>query len=158
MTKIADDSKTPLVSTATNDRVTRNHPYVSRVCFSDSFRGGRGQSGLPRSESQTAAIVFDSSNDYSVGTAKAFRTQFLKTAAPFPSRSAPGGSKDFKAQLASVKAKNVDMIYMPIYYTEGALIAVQSKQLGSTNRWWAATVWPRIRSSSMSVKTRSTAI
>jgi hypothetical protein len=34
MTKIADDSKTPLVSsTATNDRVTRNHPYVSRVCF-----------------------------------------------------------------------------------------------------------------------------
>ncbi|MCV4732015.1 ABC transporter substrate-binding protein, partial [Escherichia coli] len=27
MTKIADDSKTPLVSsTATNDRVTRNHP------------------------------------------------------------------------------------------------------------------------------------
>lgn len=29
-----------------------------------------------------------------------------------------------------MKAKNVDMIYMPIYYTEGALIAVQAKQLG----------------------------
>ncbi len=43
MTKIADDSKTPLVSsTATNDRVTRNHPYVSRVCFSDSFEGWSG--------------------------------------------------------------------------------------------------------------------
>ena len=42
----------------------------------------------------------------------------------------PDHPKDFKAQLASVKAKNVDMIYMPIYYTEGALIAVQSKQLG----------------------------
>lgn len=43
MTKIADDSKTPLVSsTATNDRVTRNHPYVSRVCFSDSFQGWSG--------------------------------------------------------------------------------------------------------------------
>lgn len=40
MTKIADDTNTPLVSpTATNDRVTRNHPYVSRVCFSDSFQG-----------------------------------------------------------------------------------------------------------------------
>lgn len=43
---------------------------------------------------------------------------------------APGGSKDFKAPLSSVNAKNVDMIYMPIYYTEGALIAVQAKQLG----------------------------
>ena len=53
MTKIADDSKTPLVSsTATNDRVTRNHPYVSRVCFSDSFRGWSGPIWPPRSESQ----------------------------------------------------------------------------------------------------------
>nr|VXZ88159.1 Uncharacterised protein [Klebsiella pneumoniae] len=40
-------------------------------------------------KAKTAAIVFDSSNDYSVGSAKAFRTQFLKTAAPFPSRSRP---------------------------------------------------------------------
>lgn len=63
--------------------------------------------------------------------AKAFRTQFLKNGGTIPIEvQAPGGSKDFKAQLASVKAKNVDMIYMPIYYTEGALIAVQSKQLG----------------------------
>ena len=80
MTKIADDSKTPLVSsTATNDRVTRNHPYVSRVCFSDSFQGVVGANLASRDlKAKTAAIVFDSSNDYSVGLAKAFRTQFLK--------------------------------------------------------------------------------
>ena len=133
MTKIADDSKTPLVSsTATNDRVTRNHPYVSRVCFSDSFQGVVGANLASRDlKAKTAAIVFDSSNDYSVGLAKAFRTQFLKNGGTIPIEvQAPGGSKDFKAQLASVKAKNVDMIYMPIYYTEGALIAVQAKQLG----------------------------
>ena len=132
MTKIADDSKTPLVSsTATNDRVTRNHPYVSRVCFSDSFQGVVGANLASRDlKAKTAAIVFDSSNDYSVGLAKAFRTQFLKNGGTIPIEvQAPGGSKDFKAQLASVKAKNVDMIYMPIYYTEGALIAVQAKQL-----------------------------
>lgn len=76
MTKIADDSKTPLVSsTATNDRVTRNHPYVSRVCFSDSFQGVVGANLASRDlKAKTAAIVFDSSNDYSVGLAKAFRT------------------------------------------------------------------------------------
>ncbi len=119
-------------STATNDRVTRNHPYVSRVCFSDSFQGVVGANLASRDlKAKTAAIVFDSSNDYSVGLAKAFRTQFLKNGGTIPIEvQAPGGSKDFKAQLASVKAKNVDMIYMPIYYTEGALIAVQSKQLG----------------------------
>lgn len=42
---------------------------------------------------------------------------------------APGGSKDFKAQLSSVKAKNVDMIYMPIYYTEGAMTADAYKMI-----------------------------
>ncbi len=61
--------QTPLVSsTATNDRVTRNHPYVSRVCFSDSFRGVVGANLASRDlKAKTAAIVFDSSNDYSVG-------------------------------------------------------------------------------------------
>lgn len=40
MTKMAEDTKTPLVSpTATNDRVTSGRQYVSRVCFSDSFQG-----------------------------------------------------------------------------------------------------------------------
>ncbi|STW90464.1 ABC transport system periplasmic binding component [Klebsiella pneumoniae] len=60
MTKIADDSKTPLVSsTATNDRVTRNHPYVSRVCFSDSFQGVVGANLASRDlKAKTAAIVF----------------------------------------------------------------------------------------------------
>lgn len=133
MTKMAEDTKTPLVSpTATNDRVTRGRQYVSRVCFSDSFQGIVGANLASRDlGAKTAAIMYDSSNDYSVGLAKAFRTQFLKNGGTIPIEvQAPGGSKDFKAQLSSIKAKNVDMIYMPIYYTEGALIAVQAKQLG----------------------------
>ncbi|EHD20099.1 MULTISPECIES: ABC transporter substrate-binding protein [Brenneria] len=133
MTKMAEDTKTPLVSpTATNDRVTRNRQYVSRVCFSDSFQGVVGANLASRDlGAKTAAIMFDSSNDYSVGLAKSFRTQFLKNGGTIPVEvQVPGGSKDFKAQLSTIKAKNVDMIYMPIYYTEAALIAVQAKQLG----------------------------
>ncbi|MFC3396699.1 ABC transporter substrate-binding protein [Brenneria rubrifaciens] len=133
MTKMAEDTKTPMVSpTATNDRVTRNRQYVSRVCFSDSFQGVVGANLASRDlGAKTAAIMFDSSNDYSVGLAKSFRTQFLKNGGTIPVEvQVPGGSKDFKAQLSTVKAKNVDMIYMPIYYTEAALIAVQAKQLG----------------------------
>lgn len=132
MTKMAEDTKTPLVSpTGTNDRVTRGRQYVSRVCFSDSSQGIVGANLASRDlGTKTAAIMYDSSN-YSVGLAKAFRTQFLKNGGTIPIEvQAPGGSKDFKAQLFSFKAKNVDMIYMPIYYTEGALIAVQAKQLG----------------------------
>ncbi|WP_230492748.1 ABC transporter substrate-binding protein [Martelella alba] len=133
MTNMAEETKTPLVSpTATNDRVTRGKEYVSRVCFSDSFQGVVGANLASRDlKAKTAAIVFDSSNDYSVGLAKAFRTQFLKNGGKIAVEvQAPGGSKDFRAQLSTIKSHNVDMIYMPIYYTEGALIAVQAKQLG----------------------------
>ncbi|AUG99402.1 ABC transporter substrate-binding protein [Pectobacteriaceae bacterium CE70] len=133
MTKMAEDTKTPMVSpTATNDRVTRGKKYVSRVCFSDSFQGVVGANLASRDlKAKTAAIMFDNSNDYSVGLAKAFRTQFLKNGGTIPIEvQAPGGSKDFKAQLSTIKSHHVDVIYMPIYYTEGALIALQSKQLG----------------------------
>lgn len=133
MTKIADDSQTPLVSsTATNDRVTVNRKFVSRVCFPDSFQGVVGANLAYKDlNARNVAILFDTSNDYSIGLAKAFREQFLKNGGKVVIEAqAPSGSKDFKAQLSSIKAKNVDMIYMPIYYTEAALIAVQAKQLG----------------------------
>lgn len=108
MTKMAEDTKTPLVSpTATNDRVTRNRQYVSRVCFSDSFQGVVGANLASRDlGAKTAAIMFDSSNDYSVGLAKSFRTQFLKNGGTIPVEvQVPGGSKDFKAQLPPSRLK-----------------------------------------------------
>ncbi len=50
------------------------------------------------------------------------------------------------------------MIYMPIHYTEGALIAVQSKQLGLNKPVVGGDGLAADQVSSMSVKTRSTAI
>jgi branched-chain amino acid transport system substrate-binding protein len=43
-----------------------------------------------------------------------------------------GGDKDFKAQLTSIKAANPEAIFVPGYYTEAGLIAVQARQLGIT--------------------------
>jgi branched-chain amino acid transport system substrate-binding protein len=43
-----------------------------------------------------------------------------------------GGDKDFNAQLTSIKASNPDGIFVPGYYTEVGLIALQAKQLGLT--------------------------
>ncbi|MCS5931857.1 hypothetical protein LNQ03_10685 [Klebsiella pneumoniae subsp. pneumoniae] len=118
MTKIADDSKTPLVSLHRHQRPRHLQPSLRQpgLLLRTASRGVVGANLASRDlKAKTAAIVFDSSNDYSVGLAKAFRTQFLKNGGTIPIEvQAPGGSRDFKAQLASVKAKNVDMIYMPI--------------------------------------------
>ncbi|MGP1450502.1 MAG: ABC transporter substrate-binding protein [Wolinella sp.] len=133
MTKIADDTRTPLVApAATNDRVTKNRKYVSRVCFADSFQGVVGANlAFNELKAKKAAILFDSGSDYSIGLTKAFRTQFTKLGGTIDIEAqVPAGSKDFKAQISSVKAKNVDVVYIPVYYNEAALIAVQAQQLG----------------------------
>ncbi len=131
MTKIADDSKTPLVSsTATNDRVTRNHPYVSRVCFIGQLsRGGQGQSGLPRSKPKPPPSCLTATTSPRRPGLKAFRTQFLKNSGTITSRSRPGRQRAQSRWRASRRRMSTRL--HPIYYTEeGALIAVQSKQLG----------------------------
>ncbi len=133
MTKIADDTKTPLIApVATNDRVTKGRNYVSRVCFSDSFQGVIGANlAYNDLKAKKAAVLFDSGSDYSIGLTKAFKQQFTKLGGKIEIEAqVPAGTKDFKAQISSVKAKGVDVVYIPIYSNEAALIAIQSKQLG----------------------------
>lgn len=132
MTKIADDSKTPLIApVATNDRVTKGKKFVSRVSFADSFQGLIAANLAFRDlGAKRAAILFDNSSDYSIGLTRAFRNQFKKLGGEVVvEANAQAGTKDFKAQISSIKAKNPDVLYLPIYYNEGALIAIQAKQL-----------------------------
>jgi branched-chain amino acid transport system substrate-binding protein len=41
-----------------------------------------------------------------------------------------GGDKDFNAQLTAIKAAKPDAVFVPGYYTEVGLIALQARQLG----------------------------
>ncbi len=49
-----------------------------------------------------------------------------------PNENYSGGDKDFNAQLTAIKAANPDGIFVPGYYTEVGLIALQARQLGIT--------------------------
>lgn len=132
ITKIADDTKTPVVApVATNDRVTRGRKYVSRVCFADSFQGVIGANlAFNELKARKAAILFDSGSDYSIGLAKVFEARFAELGGKIEVKAqAPAGTKDFRAQLSSIKAKDVDVIYIPVYSNEAALIASQARQL-----------------------------
>ncbi|TLD89185.1 ABC transporter substrate-binding protein [Helicobacter sp. MIT 05-5294] len=133
MTKIADDNQTPLIApVATNDRVTKGKKFVSRVSFADSFQGLIAANlAFKDLGAKRAAILFDNSSDYSIGLTRAFRNQFKALGGEIIiEANAQAGTKDFKAQISSIKAKNPDVLYLPIYYNEGALIAVQAQQLG----------------------------
>ncbi|WP_242333696.1 MULTISPECIES: ABC transporter substrate-binding protein [Anaeromyxobacter] len=134
---IADTNKVPQISpTSTNPRVTKDgtktRPYVFRVCFIDPFQGTvMAKFAHENLKLKRVAILRDVGNDYSVGLADYFSAKFKELGGEVVSdQSFKAGDQDFKAQLTAIKNKNPQLIYVPAYYTDVALIGRQARELG----------------------------
>jgi branched-chain amino acid transport system substrate-binding protein len=123
----------PLLSPAsTNPKVTQVGDYVFRACFIDPFQGSTmAKFAVQRLGAKRIAILTDNKNDYSVGLTEFFRDTARKLGAEIVSEeSYSEGDIEFKAQLTAIKADNPDVLFVPGYYTECALIARQARELG----------------------------
>lgn len=130
---IAQTHKIPFVSpSSTNPDVTKIGDYVFRVCFIDPFQGFvMSKFATENLKLKKVAILRDVKNDYSVGLADVFTTEFQKSGGEIVADlSYQAGDIDFKAQLTQIRSKNPEGIYIPGYYTEVGLIAQQARQLG----------------------------
>jgi branched-chain amino acid transport system substrate-binding protein len=84
----------------------------------------------------------DVKSDYSLGLAKFFKESFTKDGGKIVAeQNYGGGDKDFNAQLTTLKASNPDGIFVPGYYTEVGLIALQARQLGITAPLFGGDGW-----------------
>jgi len=129
----AERRKIPMVSpTATNPIVTQGKKYIFRVCFIDTDQGLVGaRLALDRLKAKSAALLYDISQDYSVGLASFFKKEFSKGGGKIVSEiKFKTGDRDFAPQLSQIMSLKPDIIYAPIYYTELALIAKQAKEIG----------------------------
>lgn len=130
---ISEAAKIPSVSpTATNPLVNQGKQYAFRACFIDPFQGEvAARFARDNLKAQTAAVVIDSAQDYSVGLAKFFEKEFEKLGGKIVSKTyIQSGDQDFSAQLSTIQASKPDVIYAPNYYTEDALMAKQARDLG----------------------------
>ncbi len=130
---VCQQKKIPMVTpSSTNPQVTEGRDYVFRVCFTDDFQGAVCASFVANNlKLKRAAILRDLKNDYSVGLAEAFTKTFKEHGGQVVSdESYSEGDKDFSSQLTAIKAKNPQIIFIPGYYTEVALIARKARQLG----------------------------
>jgi branched-chain amino acid transport system substrate-binding protein len=130
---ICQQNKIPMVSpSSTNPKVTEVGDYIFRVCFIDPFQGTVMANFATKSlKAKKIAVFTDVKSDYSKGLAKFFKEQFVKNGGQIGAElDFNGGDKDFKAQLTAIKATNPDGVFIPGYYTDAALIAIQAKQLG----------------------------
>ena len=137
MAPIADANQVPQISpTSTNPRVTKDgdkvRPYVFRVCFIDPFQGTvMAKFARENLKLKRVAILRDVGSDYSVGLADYFKKKFEELGGTIVNdQSFKAGDQDFKAQLTTIKGKAPEMIYVPGYYTDVALVARQARELG----------------------------
>jgi branched-chain amino acid transport system substrate-binding protein len=129
---IAERSKVPMVSpTATNPIVTQGKKYVFRVCFIDTDQGRiLAKLASDQLQAKTAALIYDMSQDYSVGLATFFKKDFVEAGGKIVAETKfKSGDRDFTPLLSSIKAANPDVICAPIYYTECALMAKQARDM-----------------------------
>lgn len=125
--------KTPMLSpSSTNPDVTKKGEYVSRICFIDPFQGEvMAKFASENMKAKTAVVIRDVKQDYSVGLADFFTKAFVGRGGKILSDiSYQSGESDFRAQLTETKTKNPDIIFLPGYYGDVALIIQQARKMG----------------------------
>lgn len=111
--------------------VTNDNSF--RVCFSDPNQGSAsaqyiGENGL----ASKIAVIYDSSDVYSSGIYE----KFAQEAANQPFEIVTAGAftadnkTDFSVQLQQAKDAGADLVFLPIYYNEAALILKQASDMG----------------------------
>jgi branched-chain amino acid transport system substrate-binding protein len=120
-----------ITPSSTNPKVTQVGDYIFRVCFLDDFQGSVIARYIRNSLNLTrVAVLKDVKNEYSVGLAQYFSESFRKLGGMITSEQAfSEGDNDFKAQLTALKSTNPEIIFVPGYYNEAALIVKQGREL-----------------------------
>ena len=147
----AQAAKIPMISpSSTNPAVTQIGDYIFRACFIDAFQGDvMARFAFNTLKAKKAAIMLDYNSPYSRGLTDFFELSFTKLGGQVVSKqSYTQGDADFKGQLSSINSTEPDVIYLPGYYGEIAIIAKQARQMNMTqpllggDGWDAPELWP----------------
>lgn len=135
--EVAEQAKTPVIATsATNPLVTEGKKYYFRACFIDPYQGaGAATYAFNNLGAKRAAILKEVSNDYAVGLAAFFGRSFKKLGGEVVANlNYNADDKDFTAQLTEIISQKPDILFIPAYFAEGAIIMKQARELGATFR------------------------
>ncbi len=132
--EVSEKAGIPQVGTScTNPLVTQGKKHIFRVCFIDPFQGAGAATYAYKSLGlKKAAMLVDVANDYSVGLSNFFKKSFVKQGGEIVATlNYQSGDQDFTAQLTDIISKKPDVLFIPSYFAEGAIIMKQAKELGA---------------------------
>ncbi|HEV8368684.1 MAG TPA: ABC transporter substrate-binding protein [Pyrinomonadaceae bacterium] len=140
----AQSSKTPLICPSSTDpAVTQVGDYIFRACFVDAFQGEvMARFAANTLKAKKAAILFDFNSTYGRGLTDYFELSFSKLGGQIVGKlSYTQGDVDFKGQLSTIQAAAPDVIYIPGYYGDVAVIAKQARMIGLNQPLLGADGW-----------------
>jgi branched-chain amino acid transport system substrate-binding protein len=132
---ICQTNGVPMISpSSTNPNVTKKGDYIFRVCFTDPYQGKALATFVHDNlKLDTAAVLKDNKNDYSVGLTQFFTQEFTRLGGKVVvEQSYQGGDSEFRPQLTAIKAASPQVLFIPGFYTEVGQIAIQARDLGLT--------------------------
>ena len=106
-----------------------------RVCFSDPAQGTASAQYIGQNKLATKiAIIYDSSDVYSSGITETFVAEAANQGLEIVSQEAftADSKTDFSVQIQKAIYGQAELIFLPIYYSEAALILQQASTMGAT--------------------------
>ena len=106
---------------------------VFQVCFTDPNQGVSAADYIADNGLATkVAAIYDSSDAYSSGIYNAFAAEAEAKGLEIVCAEAftADNKTDFRTQLQKAQSAGADLVFLPIYYQEAALILTQADQLG----------------------------
>ncbi|RRC92778.1 ABC transporter substrate-binding protein [Erysipelotrichaceae bacterium OH741_COT-311] len=125
--------KTPIISpSATALDFTLTGDNVFRGCFTDPFQAKvLGKFAYNDLQAKNLAIIYDTGSDYSKGLTENFIKEYTALGGNVVANEGyNSGDVDFSAQLTKIAATNPDVLFVPNYYKDVALIVSQARSLG----------------------------
>ncbi|MBI2297749.1 MAG: ABC transporter substrate-binding protein [Armatimonadetes bacterium] len=121
-----------LTPSSTNPTVTQKGDYIFRACFTDNQQGAyMALFAAKELKAKRAAILKDISSDYSKGLTEVIQKRFESAGGKILRvEGYQQKETDFSPTLTSLKALNLDAVFVPGYYGEVGLIVKQARELG----------------------------
>jgi len=122
-----------LTPSGSSTDIIKDRTNAFQVCFTDPNQGvGSAQFIGENAMATKVAVIYDSSDVYSTGIYEKFAAEAenqpfeIVVAEAFTADS----NTDFSVQLQKAKAAGAELVFLPIYYQQSALILTQANDMG----------------------------
>ncbi|NLJ16637.1 MAG: ABC transporter substrate-binding protein [Clostridiales bacterium] len=145
----ANADKIPMLTpSATDASVTQTGEYIFRACFTDPVQGEIvANYSVEKLGAKTAAVLYNADDSYSRGLFEGFKAAAEELNLEIIAEETYNNKAvDFNSQLTNIKNANPDILFVPVYAEDAALIVNQAKSVGVTSTLVGGDGWDGILS------------